>query len=154
MLRQHDTQQQQPAMPMTAIRSPENATLICERIASGDTIRQIAADLHCEKSAITLWMSDDPDLSAQVARARSAAAHVLAESVVEIADDESMLDKPPQWIINRCNQRRWLAGRYNQQYADQQKTDVNVRISWESLIQQAIQQRVEPPTINQPPQDE
>src|SRR5947207_16023189 len=44
-------------------------------------------------------------------------AHGLAMQVLEIADGADPHDSP-QLIKNRCDQRRWLAGKYNPFYSD------------------------------------
>src|SRR5438477_13164045 len=47
----------------------------------------------------------------------SGRAHGLAMQVLEIADAAGPHDNP-QLIKNRCDQRRWLAGKYNTLYSD------------------------------------
>jgi len=49
---------------------------------------------------------------------RFGSAHGLAMQVVEIADAAGPGDNP-QLVKNRCDQRRWLAGKYNALYSDQ-----------------------------------
>src|SRR5213078_4663220 len=48
---------------------------------------------------------------------RAESAHGLAMQVVEIADAAGPGDNP-QLVKNRCDQRRWLAGKYNALYSD------------------------------------
>lgn len=74
---------------MTAIRSSENADLICERIAEGFTLRQIAEELSCTSGAISIWCAADADFAKQYARAKEAQAERFADELVEIADDGS-----------------------------------------------------------------
>src|SRR5438045_4837604 len=53
-----------------------------------------------------------PAFSEAIARARAESAHGLAMQVLEIADAAGPGDNP-QLVKNRCDQRRWLAGKYN-----------------------------------------
>jgi len=73
---------------MTAIRSAENAEMICERIAEGFTLRQIAKELGvASPSAIVNWARDDEAFREQYARAKDLQADRFAEEIIEIADD-------------------------------------------------------------------
>src|SRR5437762_14180047 len=58
-----------------------------------------------------------PAFSDAIARARAASAHGLAMQVLEIADAAGPHDNP-QLVKNHCDQRRWLAGKYNALYSD------------------------------------
>src|SRR5438874_13498571 len=56
-------------------------------------------------------MRRSPSFAEAIARARAESAHGLAMQVLEIADAAGPGDNP-QLIKNRCDQRRWLAGKY------------------------------------------
>src|SRR2546423_13999397 len=58
-----------------------------------------------------------PSFAEAIARARAESAHGLAMQVVDIADSAGPHDNP-QLVKNRCDQRRWLAGKYNTLYSD------------------------------------
>src|SRR5438552_2696760 len=58
-----------------------------------------------------------PSFAEAIAHARAESAHGLAMQVVEIADAAGPGDNP-QLVKNRCDQRRWLAGKYNALYSD------------------------------------
>src|SRR2546430_16724882 len=62
-------------------------------------------------------MRRSPSFAEAIARARAESAHGLAMQVVEIADAAGPHDNP-QLVKNRCDQRRWLAGKYNALYSD------------------------------------
>ena len=62
-------------------------------------------------------MRRSPSFAEAIARARAESAHGLAMQVLEIADAAGPGDNP-QLIKNRCDQRRWLAGKYNALYSD------------------------------------
>ena len=62
-------------------------------------------------------MRRSPSFADAIARARAESAHGLAMQVVDIADAAGPGDNP-QLVKNRCDQRRWLAGKYNALYSD------------------------------------
>ena len=62
-------------------------------------------------------MRRSPSFAGAIARARAESAHGLAMQVVEIADAVGPHDNP-KLVKNRCDQRRWLAGKYNTLYSD------------------------------------
>ncbi|MGC2411978.1 MAG: hypothetical protein WA459_04690 [Stellaceae bacterium] len=98
--------------------TPEIAQAICERIAGGRVLLDVSGDKDLP-GARTIYdeMSRNPAFAAAIAAARRESAHSLAESAVVIADDARLADKP-QWVRNRCDQRRWLAGKFHPMYAD------------------------------------
>ena len=98
--------------------TPEVAAEICRRIASGQTLLAVCGDSDMpHRDAIYDEIHRSPAFSEAIARARAESAHGLAMQVVEIADAAGPGDNP-QLIKNRCDQRRWLAGKYNALYSD------------------------------------
>jgi hypothetical protein len=69
------------------------------------------------RDAIYDEINRSPAFSEAIARARAESAHGLAMQVLEIADAAGPHDNP-QLVKNRCDQRRWLAGKYNALYSD------------------------------------
>src|SRR5579872_4650354 len=69
------------------IRKPEIAELICDRIASGYTLRQIGREIGCAPCAITAWRRQDTWFATMYDEARQDQAEYLAEQLREIADD-------------------------------------------------------------------
>jgi hypothetical protein len=66
---------------------------------------------------VYLAMNTRPGVADEIARARTESAHGLADAVIEIAyssDDPAKANL----LRNRCDQHRWLAGKYNSMYAD------------------------------------
>ena len=41
------------------LRTPENASRVCELLAEGQSLRQIARELGCDNSAIAHWVRED-----------------------------------------------------------------------------------------------
>jgi hypothetical protein len=98
--------------------TPEVATEICRRIASGRTLLAVCRDRDMpHHDALYDEMARSPSFCEAIARARAESAHGLAMQVLEIADAAGP-DDNPQLVKNRCDQRRWLASKYNPLYSD------------------------------------
>ena len=69
--------------------TPELAALICNRLASGDTLRAICRDIKSPAlSTILNWVKDDVQgFADQYARAREVGYWLMAEELLEISDD-------------------------------------------------------------------
>lgn len=90
-----------------SIRSEANALLICERIASGESLRSICLDPSMPSpDAVRVWLGDDLAFQAQYAKARADQAEHYAQEIVEIADDLS--DDPASRRV-RIDARKWVA---------------------------------------------
>ena len=67
--------------------TPELAAEICERLSTGETMRQICRDEYMPHwTQVYEWLSRDDSLSLRVARAREAGYDALAEEALDIAD--------------------------------------------------------------------
>jgi predicted secreted protein len=67
--------------------TPELVAEICQRISTGEPLRQICRDEHMpEWRTVYDWLARDESLSAEVARAREAGYDAMAEEALEIAD--------------------------------------------------------------------
>lgn len=68
--------------------SQEVAEAICERLADGESLRDIcAAENMPAKSTVFRWLSSNESFRDQYARAREAQAEYLADELLDIADD-------------------------------------------------------------------
>jgi hypothetical protein len=69
--------------------SDEIGTLICERLAAGETLRTICWDETLpSESTVRRWALDEAHpFSAQYARARIIGYHTMADEVLDVADD-------------------------------------------------------------------
>lgn len=75
-----------------SIYNKELADKICERIAtSSDGLRVICGELKIATFSVLKWLGDKDkkEFSIQYARAREAQADLLADEIIEIADDSS-----------------------------------------------------------------
>jgi hypothetical protein len=67
--------------------TPELVAEICQRISTGEPLRQICRDEHMPHwTQVYEWLSRDDSLSLRVARAREAGYDAMAEEALEIAD--------------------------------------------------------------------
>lgn len=66
---------------------PLIAAEMCERLSEGEPLRQICRDDRMPAwRTVYDWLAKDPDLSAQVVRAREAGYDAMAEELLEISD--------------------------------------------------------------------
>lgn len=113
--------------------SPEQVAahkaVICDRIANGESLRQICGDDGMPAaSTVFVWLSEDDAFSEQYARAREAQADALFDDILTIADDgrnDWMERKNADgenigWMENgealrrsqlRVDARKWMAGK-------------------------------------------
>ncbi|MGN6768489.1 MAG: terminase small subunit protein [Rhizobiaceae bacterium] len=70
------------------IFTQELADLICERLSEGESLRTICIDEGMpDKATVFRWLAKHYDFATIYARAREVQAEVLADELVEIADD-------------------------------------------------------------------
>ena len=105
--------------------SPGLAERICQRIASGENVKDICRDDDMPAvSTVTLWVvSDREGFSALYRRAREAWAYVRADELLDIADDSSgdTIETESGQRINsefvqrsrlKVETRRWLMSKF------------------------------------------
>lgn len=106
--------------------SQEIADAICSQIANGKSLRKICeAESMPDVSTVIRWLADDQraEFRAQYARAREAQADLLAEQILEIADDgtnDTQVDDNGLARVDhdhiarsrlRVDSRKWLAAK-------------------------------------------
>lgn len=99
---------------------------ICERIATGESLRGICLDEAMPaQSTVFKWLSDNKAFSEQYARAREAQADALADEILHIADTPVMGQKTVSKATGieisegdmiehrrlQVDARKWLAGK-------------------------------------------
>lgn len=105
----------------------EIADLLCERLAEGESLRTICAEEGMpNKATVFRWLAAHDDFATIYARAREVQTEVLADELVEIADDGSNdwmqknFGEETRWVENgealrrsqlRISTRQWLAER-------------------------------------------
>jgi hypothetical protein len=107
-------------MPRPTDYSPEVVTSICQRIAEGDSLRSIcAADDMPNKATVLRWLKVQPEFHEAYGIARQLQTELMAEEILEIADDVSQdtiaAEQGPrpnaEWIARsklRVDARKWL----------------------------------------------
>lgn len=104
--------------------SPELAAKICSRIATGEKVSDICLDDSMPSpSSVYLWLTKHPEFSEQYAKAQADRSHVMAEEILDIADDgsndwmERHHGEDTAWVANgealqrsrlRVDTRKWL----------------------------------------------
>ena len=107
--------------------NPHLATVICIRIAEGESLRQILKDGGMPaQSTVYDWLLRFPEFAEQYTRAREEQADTLADEIIQIADEQpevvAVVDKKTgaliehkldgaflQWQKNRIEARKWTA---------------------------------------------
>lgn len=100
---------------------------ICERIADGESLRGICQDDDMpSRVTVFKWLSQNPELANQYARAREAQADAIFDEILSIADDaandwmERHGNEDAGWVANgehiqrsrvRIDARKWMAGK-------------------------------------------
>lgn len=107
--------------------SQELADRICERLADGESLRNICdEDEMPNKATIFRWLAKFPEFRDQYARARETQADSLFDEILSIADDgrndwmERHGEEDAGWVANgenlrrsqlRVDSRKWMAGK-------------------------------------------
>lgn len=73
-------------MPAHSKRSAELDDRICERLANGDTLRQICRDEKISHTTIGVWKAEDEAFAKRIELAREVGYDAIADSCMEIAD--------------------------------------------------------------------
>lgn len=94
---------------------PEHVEVICERLASGISLRSIAKEIGVPESTVRYSLKGDPEAFAQVARARDLGCDALADECIEISDDKN-LDPADRRV--RIETRLKLIGKWSQRYGE------------------------------------
>lgn len=92
--------------------SPELAADICEKLASGSSLRAIcASDTMPCMSSVFLWMTKNPDFSENYARAQKERSSAMFEEMLEIGDDVAADAAEVSKAKLRVDTRKWALSR-------------------------------------------
>lgn len=84
-----ETKRKSPARGV--IYTPALFTIICDRIAAGESLRSVCRDAEMpNKSTVMRWLREKPELRDQYAIARDDLIEHWAEDIIEIADDGTL----------------------------------------------------------------
>jgi hypothetical protein len=88
--------------------SPELAEAICHALSEGQSLRSICLQPDMPgKSTVFRWLANNKDFRDQYARARESQADVIADEILNIADEAQDAAKARVQI----DARKWLAGK-------------------------------------------
>jgi hypothetical protein len=118
----------------------EHKATIVDMLTLGDSVGKISKAIDRRPSTIFNWIDNDPELLDLYARAKQAKAQLLAEEVIEIADDENL--KPEDKRI-RVDARKWVAGKYyGKLFGDKITTEHTGRIETTDLSDDELARRL------------
>jgi hypothetical protein len=104
----------------------ETAHEILEGLASGLSLVTICRDSGLHISTVFRWLEANPDFRDKYARARESQADVLAEEILNIADDTKS-DPDANSRRLRADVRKWYAGKIRpKKYGDSSQVDLNL----------------------------
>ncbi len=93
----------------------ELAEEICQRVALGETLMQIAqADGMPHRSTVWLWQEENPEFFDMLQRAREWQAISFVDEIIELADDPELEQSHEriQATKLRIDTRKWIASKY------------------------------------------
>lgn len=110
-------------MPKVLPYTEEMGTLICERIADGESLRAICSDESMpSRTTVRNWLIENGVFASQYARAREEQAEAFAAQIVEIADDEAT---PADSRRIKVDARKWIASKLRPRvYGDRTTTEL------------------------------
>lgn len=117
--------------------TPDLAKVVCDRLASGESLRAICADDDMPgKTTVFSWLASNAEFRDQYAIAREAQAEFFADEIIEIADDTTgdfitkNTDNGPIEVVDhehiarsrlRVDARKWFASKVApKKYGDRQ----------------------------------
>lgn len=110
-----------------------NLDNILERIASGDSLRAIAADVGRHEATIRKALRATPELSARYEAAQIDRAHLLADQILALADNPSAFDIAQLRL--QIDARKWLCAKlYPRMYADRVQTELSGSVSYAAEV--------------------
>ena len=99
---------------------------VLDRIANGETLRDLALAVGCSRAMLGEWLLNEPERRALYHAARAASASALAEESLALADGASELGTSKARL--QIETRQWLAGVYDREQYGPKQTAVQVNI--------------------------
>ena len=125
-----------------SVFTQDTADVICERIAAGESVRQISKspDMPAQ-STIYKWLNENDVFSEQYARARETQAEIYAEEIISIADCSSEEAGAVAKARLQVDARKWYASKVApKKYGDRIQQDINANVNI-SLIDRVLEAR-------------
>lgn len=99
---------------------------ICAGLGDGKSLRTVCIELDVPMGTVFRWLEKDAIFREQYTRARDTQADVLAEEIINIADDTKS-DPDANSRRLRADVRKWYAGKIRpKKYGDSSQVDVNL----------------------------
>lgn len=95
--------------------TPEELETVCQRLAEGKSLRQIAREMDKAESTVRYYLAKSEEAFAHSARAKELGCDALADECLEIADDPT-IDVAEKRV--RIDTRIRLIGKWSQRYSD------------------------------------
>lgn len=95
--------------------TPKQVDAICDKLASGNSLRSICRELEMSESTVRYALRSDPDAFAQAARARELGCDAMADECIEISDNRQYEAAERRVMIET---RLKLIGKWSQRYGD------------------------------------
>lgn len=96
------------------MKSEEQIKEICDKLASGNSLRSISKEMGLNEATVRYWLYTDEQAFAHSARARELGCDALADECLEIADAPG--DPADKRI--KIDTRIRLIGKWSQRYSD------------------------------------
>lgn len=151
-----------------SVYTDEVAAEVCGRLASGESLRKICKDDHMPTiSSIMLWLVDGKHqaFSEQYAEARRIQAEVLADELMEIADDgrNDYMDTADDgggvaYKLNgehiqrsrlRVDTRKWYLSKVLPKFADKQQIEHSGKIDYSNISDEELDRKLNDLIANQ-----
>jgi hypothetical protein len=126
-----------PRTGRPTLKTPELCSEICRRISEGETMQAILkAPGMPAWTTVHDWKHADESFRQALSCAREQQAEVWAEEVKTLSDDELGTHEAIGRARLRMQSRQWLAGKYNQQFADK-PTQIGVNVGVQVVLPEA-----------------
>jgi hypothetical protein len=141
-LMETDNKQHESRTGRPTLKTPELCTLICERVAKGETLTSICNEPEMPAwTTVHDWKKADESFRQDFMRAREQQAEIWADELVDISDAELPTHEAIGRARLRMQSRQWLAGKYNPQFADK-PTQVGVQVGVQVVLSEAERQKL------------
>ena len=113
-------------------RLTANIDEVMELVTSGMTIAKIAKKFDTSRATFYVWKNSEDWIKKRFAEARYMSADALVEDAGEILDDAvkdpNVTTAQANLHKERAGHRKWLAGKFSEDYADRSAVGINVSI--------------------------
>lgn len=127
----------------------DRARQAIEAVANGDTLKSALANARLTAATLNQLLSGDRELALAYARAQEIRADLLADQIIDIADDD---ERDPHRARNQIQARQWIASKHNsKRYGDRIDLNVTQTIDVSATLSEArsrlitIEHEPEPP---------